>query len=215
LPVTPPSWPRVRGVIFDLDGTLADSNLDFEAMRREMELPPGQPLLEAIAALPEAAALECHRILKRHEQAGALAATPIEGARALLARLDRLRIRRAVFTRNSRAMALLTLERLDLPFSTIYAREDAPAEPDPTAILWASAAWRLSPAELAMVGDFTFDMAAGRAAGTRTLLFTAGEMGTVPGCELADDRGATLDEVAEILLRWADRSANRQPRSES
>jgi len=28
----------IRGIVFDLDGTLADSRLDFAAMRQEMEL---------------------------------------------------------------------------------------------------------------------------------------------------------------------------------
>ncbi len=43
----------VRGVIFDLDGTLVDSGLDFDLMRREMGLPPGKPLLESFDLLPE------------------------------------------------------------------------------------------------------------------------------------------------------------------
>ena len=34
----------VRGVIFDMDGTLVDSRLDFDAMRREMGIPVGQPV---------------------------------------------------------------------------------------------------------------------------------------------------------------------------
>jgi len=41
----------IRGIIFDLDGTLADSQLDFDAMRREMELPLGLPILEALTRL--------------------------------------------------------------------------------------------------------------------------------------------------------------------
>ena len=39
-------------LIVDLDGTLLDSQLDFSAMRREMELPADVPILEALAHLP-------------------------------------------------------------------------------------------------------------------------------------------------------------------
>ena len=39
-----------RGVIFDLDGTLIDSQLDFDAMRRDMQFPAGEPILESVAA---------------------------------------------------------------------------------------------------------------------------------------------------------------------
>jgi len=39
-------------VIFDLDGTLLDSPLDFDAIRCEIGLPDGQPILEALEGLP-------------------------------------------------------------------------------------------------------------------------------------------------------------------
>ena len=42
---------RVRGVVFDLDGTLVVQELDFDAMRREIGLPPGTPLLEALEGM--------------------------------------------------------------------------------------------------------------------------------------------------------------------
>ena len=45
---------RVRGIIFDMDGTLIVQELDFAAMRREIGLPPDTPLLEALAAMSEA-----------------------------------------------------------------------------------------------------------------------------------------------------------------
>jgi beta-phosphoglucomutase-like phosphatase (HAD superfamily) len=55
----------LRGLIFDLDGTLVDSRLDFEAMRREMELPAGTPILEALEDLPAHRAERCREILHR------------------------------------------------------------------------------------------------------------------------------------------------------
>lgn len=36
----------IRAVVYDLDGTLVDSGLDFPAIRREMALPDGVPILE-------------------------------------------------------------------------------------------------------------------------------------------------------------------------
>ncbi len=39
----------IRGAIFDMDGTLVDSRLNFDEMRCEMGLAGGLPLLEAIA----------------------------------------------------------------------------------------------------------------------------------------------------------------------
>ena len=54
----------IRGVIFDLDGTLVDSGLDFDLMRREMGIAPGHALLEAIDALGEPEARRCREILR-------------------------------------------------------------------------------------------------------------------------------------------------------
>ncbi len=170
---TSPASP-VRGVIFDLDGTLVDSGLDFDAMRREMGLPPGQPLLETIEALPEHDAQRCRAVLARHEWEGANRATLMPGVARFLATLAERGIHRAVFTRNVREVVLATLARLALDFDTIVAREDAPAKPDPTAVWQICAAWQLTPREVALVGDFRFDIEAGNRAGVRTVLYTAG-----------------------------------------
>jgi phosphoglycolate phosphatase len=163
----------VRGVIFDLDGTLVDSGLDFDLMRSEMGIAPGQALLEAIEKLPDPAASRCRAILARHEWAGAQAATLMPGVQDFLAALHRCGIRRAVFTRNSRAVALATLGRLALDFDTLMAREDAPAKPDPTAIWRICAQWQLQPVEVALIGDYRFDIEAGQRAGVRTVLYAA------------------------------------------
>src|SRR5206468_1809626 len=100
-----------RGVVFDLDGTLVDSRLDFDAMRREMELPPNQPILESLARLEPRQAERCHKILHRHELAGAERADLLPGVRELVAALHALGIRQAVATRNSRRITEATLAR--------------------------------------------------------------------------------------------------------
>ena len=69
----------MRGVIYDLDGTLMDSRLDFDAMRDEMGLPPGQPILETLETLESDLRQRCDEILKRHESKGADLAAPFDG----------------------------------------------------------------------------------------------------------------------------------------
>ena len=65
----------IRGVIFDLDGTLIDSRLDFDQMRCDMEFAPGQLILETLEALPEGERKKrCREILHRHEYQGATSA---------------------------------------------------------------------------------------------------------------------------------------------
>lgn len=199
-----PDQPAIRGIIFDLDGTLVDSALDFEAMRREMGLAARSPLLESIDQLDEPRKSACHQILERHEWAGVECATLMPGVREFLTLLDARSVRQAVLTRNSRAVALATLERLNLRFDPVLAREDAPAKPDPTAIWQICQAWALDRQHVLMLGDFHFDIEAGRRAGVRTVLYTAGrEPGDISGWERADLCLRCFREPAE-LLSWLD-----------
>jgi HAD superfamily hydrolase (TIGR01509 family) len=114
----------IRGAIFDMDGTLVDSSLDFEAMRREMGLAGGLPLLEAIAQASADDAERCWAILHEHERRGAQRATLYPGVREFLDTLGQRGLRRAIFTRNSRLSTAATLERLRLEFDPIVCRED-------------------------------------------------------------------------------------------
>jgi len=178
---------RIAGLIFDLDGTLVDSALDFDAMRAEMGLPPKQPILESLDRMSDAEALRCREILARHEWAGAERAVLMPGAAEFLSLLEPLGLHRALLTRNSRAIVERTLTRLGLEFEYIVAREDAPAKPDPTAIEQICATWQLAPPQVAIVGDYRFDLEAGRRAGIRTVLYTAGRpLDTIPYLDLAD-----------------------------
>ena len=147
-----------------MDGTLVDSGLDFERMRREMGLEGGLPLLEAIEQLPPAAARRCWAILAEHEARGAQQATLIEGVREFLEALANRRLARAVCTRNSRAQTFATLARFALDFDPIVCREDGPVKPHPGAIWKICETWGFRPNECVMIGDYRFDIEAGRRA---------------------------------------------------
>ena len=101
----------IRGIIFDLDGTLVDSGLDFEQMRGEMGLPAGMPILEGIKGLPESEAEKCRRILHEHEWAGYERGTLLPGASELLRAVGARNLPVGIVTRNSRDVSLSTLAR--------------------------------------------------------------------------------------------------------
>jgi len=190
----------LRGVIFDLDGTLVDSGLDFDLMRREMGLPSGLPLLESLRQLPAEAAAHRWSILADHETRGAERATLFPGVREFLDELCERGLPRAIFTRNSRLSTLATLERLDLRFDPVMCREDAPAKPDPAAIWKICETWGVKSSECVMIGDYLFDIEAGRRAGTHTVLFTGG--GESNGLEIEARADFVLNSFQDPAAFW-------------
>lgn len=175
----------LRGMIFDLDGTLVDSRLDFPTIKRDLGLPADKAILEALAEIPPGSHKD-HLLarLRSHELRGAESATLFPGVRETLTFLQERAIPTAVLTRNSRECTMLMLERLNLSFSQVLTREDAPPKPDPSGLRWIAQRWQLDPCCLAFCGDFLFDLQAGRAAGMTTILFAPGELPTF--ADLAD-----------------------------
>jgi HAD superfamily hydrolase (TIGR01509 family) len=163
---------KIRGVIFDLDGTLVDSGLDFPLMRREMGLPAAMPILEGLAEIPPGDRLdECLRILDRHEREAAERATLMPGAGELLAALTAKDVRQAVLTRNSRMCTSRVLARLGVSIPCVLTREDGPPKPDPAGLLKICSIWEAHVAEVIFMGDYLHDINCGRNAGMRTILF--------------------------------------------
>lgn len=162
------SLENLRGIIFDLDGTLVDSGLDFDVMRREMRLPAGQPILEALEVMPPGAdRRRCLEILKEHERRGAKSARVIPGVSQFLDELARKRILTAVLTRNSRETTQCVMQRLSLSFSKVLTREDTPPKPDPAGLLQICRQWDVSVNQVLFFGDHAFDIQAGRNANIR------------------------------------------------
>ena len=198
----------IRGVIFDLDGTLVDSGLDFDRMREEMQLPPGTPVLEALAALSGAKATECQAILERHELEGVARATLMRGVVELRATLSDRGIRQAVVTRNSRPLALATLERVGQHFEIVLGRQDGPIKPAPAALHRICREWQLPAEAVTMIGDYKFDLEAGRRAGVRTVLYTAGrDLRSIDYAHLADHVVECFSRPATLLAWLADPAA--------
>lgn len=186
----------IRGVIFDLDGTLLDTGLDFPAMRRDLGLAPGTPILEALAEISPGPELDrLWAILRDHELAGAKRAVIYDGVREFLSRLHAHQIHLAVFTRNSRECAELALQQLGWPFSHVLTREDAPPKPDPTGLLEICRRWDVPPEEVVFCGDYLYDLEAGRRAGMRTVLFAPDELP-----DYADQADHILRHFAEGLV---------------
>jgi len=191
-------------VICDLDGTLVDSRLDFQAIRAEMGIEGETSVLAALDRLESTDAARCRAILDRHELAGAMRARLFPGVPDFLGAAAALGLKSGLFTRNSRVATATTLRRCGLAFDRVLTREDGPPKPDPWAIHALCREWELRPEQVLVFGDFHYDLAAGRAAGAVTVLVCQDRPHTsVRGHELADFCLASFADHARVsaLLR--------------
>ena len=187
-----------RGIIFDLDGTLADSRLDFAGMRADTGCPAGTGLLEFMAAMDDCSEREqAMQTIHRYEMEGARAATWIDGAEAQCHRLVARRLPIGIFTRNSREAATLMIESLGIPCDRLIAREDAAAKPDPEGLLKIAGEFGLPVADLLCVGDFRYDLEAAANAGMASCLYDPG--GDSPFAEQADHVIRCFSELEQLF----------------
>jgi phosphoglycolate phosphatase len=177
----------VRAVLFDLDGTLVHTHIDFERMKREILelvaaagldverfrehdilsiLASASPLLEnATEFLAEADAA-----LVRIELAACEGATEAKGAAETLHWLRDQGVRVGIVTRNSPQAVERVLTQISLPHEVLLTRADTPrVKPDPLHLRLALERLEALPEYSVMVGDHRMDVQAGQAAGMRSV----------------------------------------------
>lgn len=199
------SRPVLRGVVFDMDGTLTKPNLDFTEMYRRCNVDLKADLLSAIAAMPPAEQAAANAVIDEMEAEGRRTLKLMPGAVELVSWLKRHDIPTALVTRNTAETVDHLHKSLWIPaglppFSPAISRDDAalPAKPDPAALKEIASGWNLPPGpDLLMVGDSpSNDVAFGKAAGTSTALLDTGrrcvEGGTDGGSDIIVDALARL-----------------------
>jgi HAD superfamily hydrolase (TIGR01509 family) len=162
--------PTPRAVIFDLDGTLTEPVLDFDAIRAEIGMPDGVPILEHLTAVDAAERARAEAIMLRHEREAIARATLADGCADLLGHLKGMEIPMAILTRNVREVVDTFARMFAFRFHAVYTREDGPPKPSPHGARLLCRAMGVDPAATLAVGDYKYDVIAGRDAGCRTVL---------------------------------------------
>lgn len=159
----------LRGIIFDMDGTLTKPNVDFAALEREIGAKVGFIIDYAERSSPEERrrALE---ILERYEAQSALESELNEGVLEMLDFVSKKQLKKALLTRNSRKSVETVLRKHKLHFEFIVSREDTKPKPAPDPIFLLSSRMNIHTDHLLMVGDYKYDVMCGKAAGTKTVL---------------------------------------------
>ncbi|MFT6177904.1 MAG: phosphoglycolate phosphatase [Akkermansiaceae bacterium] len=209
--------PVIRGLIFDLDGTLVDSLPGIAAALnhslQDLNLPTHPEKAVAgyigdgvetlvIRALGRELVHRCDEVVagfqKHYPSDWKTGTFPYPGMIDLLQELHQKKIPMAVLSNKPH---LYTVEIVEALFpSQLFApirghEQEFPKKPDPTTALQIVTDWNLSPAEVAYVGDSTVDLATAQAAKLIPLIFSWG-YGTPEDFPLLN----SIDDLKQAIL---------------
>lgn len=177
-------------ILFDLDGTLVDTHIDYEKIReeitkffRENGLEENWEFKPLLSKIDEAALLlgegrlgdsekkreEAYKILADMELSLAKNSSFFPDVQSTLRTLQLKGLKIGVFSRNSKKLVDKILEKLGVKFDFVFARElNTKPKPNPEGIFLAMEKLKVLPEETLLVGDQVVDIEAGKRAGIRT-----------------------------------------------
>jgi len=222
----------VRAVLFDLDGTLADTAADLAAALNRVRADRALPALPLAILRPQAShgarglLSAGFGIGKEHADFGSLRdaflayyaealcehTTLFPGADRVLAEIERRGLRWGIVTNKAARFTVPVVERLALAAragAVICGDTTAQSKPHPAPLLAGAAALGVRPPKCVYVGDAERDIIAGRAAGMHTLFAAYGYVGDdeTPATWNADGALASLSDLLDWLPTTADQTA--------
>ncbi|KAG0490328.1 hypothetical protein HPP92_007191 [Vanilla planifolia] len=218
--------PALRGVVFDMDGTLTVPVIDFSAMYRSVLGEEGYAaaksskhggsvdILHCIETWTPQEQQRAYEIISHFERQGLDRLQIMPGAAELCVHLDSKEVRRGLITRNVKAAVDLFHQRFGLIFVPALSREFRPYKPDPAPLLHICSSWGVSPNEVMMIGDsLRDDVTCGKRAGSFTcLLDETGRYG--PLDSLSEDIKPDF-KIARCMFLWSRSSRSRVYQTES
>ena len=194
---------RIDGVLFDFDGTLTHPGaLDFAVLKRALGCPEEIPVLEFLTGIADEARRNAMAgQLHRFEMEAAAVSVPNADAERIVAAIRAAGLPVGILTRNSRASICRALENfrnLSLAdIDTMVTRDDpVRIKPSGEGVLLAAERMGVAPHHLLLVGDYLFDVEAGRDAGALTAFLTNGQDGAAEiDCHFSVGRLADLEPI--------------------
>lgn len=206
----------IKAILFDFDGTLTVPGLiDFMAIKKAINCPDNSTILEFIGNLSsERERKKALAVLVKYEDKAAEMAEPNENAEEVVCYLKNLKLKLGILTRNSMQSvqtAMRSFQRISLKdFNVVITREHAlKLKPHPEGVLEAGRLFGISPGELAVVGDYIYDIQAGQRAGALTVFLESNHTAKWPDPS-ADWTIKSLDELRDIFRRQVQRHIGRR-----
>jgi len=165
--------PRYQGIVFDMDGTLSVSCIDYQLMRRSLDIPEGD-LFTVMETWDDGDRISSSMdtILEIED----VAAQQSCGMPEYLSRQDNVKV--GLVTRNTEysvnAFFKAIGEEYREVFDIIMTREYPFVKPDKRCLTHFATTWGIPASRVLMVGDSVEDVECGNAAGTASCLISGG-----------------------------------------
>lgn len=191
----------LKALVFDLDGTLVDTKLDFLRMRQEMGISHDQDILKTLNAQtdPEIKS-RWERVIHRHELEGVLVGRLFPGVREFMQNCRENFQHLGLQTRNSKTSTQRLIDKFNFKFNIVLSREDVREQkPAPEGLLKIAEHLKIDAEEMVYIGDHEMDMKAAKNAGCLGFQFTEKQSPS----ELADFHFENFDQLQEKLKSLA------------
>lgn len=162
---------KIQGFIFDMDGTIVDSKLNFDQIRQKCKIPNQEPILEYLEKSTDQNFIkQALKIVHEYELKGAQESILIRDFKEFYLHLKKQEIPMAILTRNSKEVTDFTLKKHNLDFDIVLTRDCCKPKPDPEGLNLIQDEWNIPKENLIYIGDYLFDLQTAKNAGIKSAL---------------------------------------------
>ncbi len=191
----------MKAVIFDLDGTLTEFNIDIDRIKGEIaeklgiEIDRKRTILDIIEALDENKKKIALEILEKHEISSAINSKLKKEAKDVIKSLRKMGIKIGLVTRNNYKSCIIVVEKFDLKFDCIVSREFAKVKPEKDQLELAVKLLGVDKKDVVYVGDHYFDYLAGKRAGVDTFIINGKFLKSFP----KNEKPKIINSLKEVV----------------
>ena len=171
---------KIKGVIFDLDGTVVENDYDWPRIREELGTGAAS-ILGYLDSLEEPERSAKWAILETHEAEQTEASVLRRGVRELLDLLSARGVATALVTNNSRKNTEFLLGKFGLTFDCVITRESGLWKPSGAPFLDALKTLGVEADACGVIGDTHFDVLAALDAGIASIFLLSEDAGRFAG----------------------------------
>ena len=164
----------IKGIIFDMDGTIVDAPYDWKKIKSDLDT-QGKPILQYIRGLAEPEKTKKWNLLEKIEKEATAKAVLKEGIFDFLDFIKQYHIKSALVTNNSFENVSFLIKKFKFDFDLLLSRESGLWKPSAKPFHKVLNEFHMTSQECCVVGDSLFDVYAAEAADIEHIFILNGD----------------------------------------